>query len=83
MNKLIAGPALAVLVVTSSAGAAFADEVSLNKDLTSVIALQGLPCGEVIKVDTQGDRDYVATCQNGSKYHVFVNPQGRVVAQKQ
>ena len=49
----------------------------------AVIALQGLPCGQVTDVRTLGDNDYIASCQDGNRYHVFVNAQGRVVAQKQ
>jgi len=59
------------------------DDAALRKDLTAVIALQGLPCGEVVSVKTQGDRDYIASCKDGNRYHVFVNAEGRVVAQKQ
>ena len=59
------------------------DDAQLRKDLTAVIALQGLPCGEVVSVKTQGDRDYIASCKDGNRYHVFVNAEGRVVAQKQ
>jgi hypothetical protein len=53
------------------------------KDLTAVIALQGQPCGQVVSATKQGDNDYVASCQDGSRYHVFINAQGRVVVQKQ
>ena len=60
-----------------------ADDISLNKDLTAVIALQGLPCGQVVAVRRQGDNDYIASCQNKNRYHVFVNAEGRVVVQKQ
>jgi len=68
---LIAGPALA------------ADDPAVLKDLTAVIALQGQPCGQVVTAARQGDNDYVATCQDGSRYRVFVNSRGRVVVQKQ
>jgi hypothetical protein len=60
-----------------------ADDAAVKKDLTAVIALQGLPCGQVTDVKTLGDNDYIASCQDGNRYHVFVNAQGRVVAQKQ
>ena len=59
------------------------DDAQLRKDLTAVIALQGLPCGEVVRVKTQGDRDYIASCKDGKRYRVFVNAEGRVIAQKQ
>jgi hypothetical protein len=68
---LVARPALA------------ADDPAVLKDLTAVIALQGQPCGQVVTAARQGDNDYVATCQDGSRYRVFVNSQGRVVVQKQ
>ena len=60
-----------------------ADDASVRKDLTSTIALQGLPCGQVVSAVRQGDNDYIASCQDGNRYHVFVNDQGRVVVQKQ
>ncbi|HEX7374589.1 MAG TPA: hypothetical protein VF277_06415 [Steroidobacteraceae bacterium] len=59
-----------------------ADSVPVEKDLAAVIALQGLPCGQVVTVRTLGDNDYVATCQDGNRYHVFINADGRVVAEK-
>jgi hypothetical protein len=49
----------------------------------AVIALQGLPCGEVVSVKTQGDNDHIATCKDGNRYHVFLNSTGRVVVEKQ
>ena len=64
-------------------GANAADDATVKKDLTAVIALQGLPCGQVTEVKTLGDNDYIASCQDGNRYHVFVNAQGRVVAEKQ
>lgn len=60
-----------------------ADDVSLLKDLTAVIALLGMPCGEVVSATRLKDNDHVATCRNGNRYRVFVNAEGRVVAQKQ
>jgi hypothetical protein len=59
------------------------DDVSSAKDLTAVIALQGLPCGQVTKVTPRGENDFVATCQDGNRYRVFVNADGRVVVEKQ
>ena len=57
-------------------------DVSSAKDLTAVIALQGLPCGQVTKVTPRGENDFLATCQDGNRYRVFVNPNGRVVVEK-
>ena len=76
---------LAALAIAAAlaASAAAADDATVKKDLTAVIALQGLPCGQVTEVRTLGDNDYIASCQDGNRYHVFVNAQGRVVAQKQ
>jgi hypothetical protein len=60
-----------------------ADDAATRKDLMAVIALQGLPCGEVVSVKTQGDNDHIATCKDGNRYHVFLNSTGRVVVEKQ
>ncbi len=55
----------------------------LAKDLTSTIALLGLPCGQVVSAQRLKDNDYLATCKDKNRYRVFVNAEGRVVAQKQ
>lgn len=55
----------------------------LAKDLTSTIALLGLPCGQVVSAKRLGDNDYIALCKDKNRYRVFVNAEGRVVAQKQ
>jgi hypothetical protein len=47
-----------------------------------VIALQGFPCGQVVSSNQRGADDYVATCENGNRYRVFVNAEGRVIVQK-
>ena len=59
-----------------------ASDVTVAKDLTAVIALQGLPCGQVVSSSQQGSDDYVATCEDGNRYHVFVNAEGRVIVKK-
>ena len=55
------------------------DDESLKKDLTAVIALHGLPCGEVVSVNVRAQNDYDATCKDGNRYHVYVNADGRVM----
>lgn len=76
---------LAVLVlaaiVISSVDAA--EGVSKLKDLTDTLSLLGQPCGAVTRVQTQGKDDHIATCSDGNRYRVYVNAQGRVVADKQ
>jgi len=74
---------LAMSIAVCAAPALAADDAATRKDLTSVIALQGLPCGEVVSVKTQGENDYIATCKDKNRYHVYVNSAGRVVAEKQ
>jgi hypothetical protein len=60
-----------------------AEDVTLLKDLTSVIMLLGLPCGQVVSAKRRADNDHIVSCKNGYRYRVFVNPEGRVVARKQ
>jgi hypothetical protein len=71
---------LAMLCATASHAA---DDVALLKDLTSAISVLGLPCGPVVAAKRQAENDHIASCRNGSRYRVFVNASGRVVAQKQ
>jgi hypothetical protein len=79
MSKCVA---VAVLLALSLAPALAADDATLRKDLTAVIALQGQPCGEVVDVVVKGDSDYVASCKDGNRYRIFLK-DGRVVVQKQ
>jgi hypothetical protein len=83
MSKRVTGWALILTATFFAVPSLAADDVSLSKDLMAVIALQGLPCGQVVSVKQQGDNDYIASCQDGNRYHVFINSAGRVVAQKQ
>jgi hypothetical protein len=41
-----------------------------------------LPCGKVVRAAQQGEDDYVASCEDGNRYRVFVNADGRVVVEK-
>jgi hypothetical protein len=79
-RELIA--ALLMLSTLSPAPFAYAQGDAILKDLTAVIALQALPCDRVVSALRQAESDYVATCQNGNRYHVFVNAQGRVIVEK-
>jgi hypothetical protein len=74
------GIALWAGLVAGSAAAA--DDAELRKDLTSVIALLGLPCGQVISATPLKPDDHIATCRDGNRYRVFIDPAGRVVAQQ-
>ena len=84
MSTRMTGWALAILMTALFAAPSLAaDDAATKKDLMAVIALQGLPCGEVVSVKTQGDNDHIATCKDGNRYHVFLNSAGRVVVEKQ
>lgn len=84
MNKRLKGwlailPVMALLAAPAQAQG----DAELRKDLTSVIALLGLPCGEVVRVTRLGENDNLAVCRDGNRYRVYINDEGRVVAQKQ
>ena len=84
MSTRAKGWALSVVMTTLFAGPALAaDDVPVLKDLTAVIALQGLPCGQVVSVVRQGESDYIASCQDGNRSRVSATSEGRVVVQKQ
>jgi hypothetical protein len=78
-NKLLA---LAAACAILAAPVHAADDPALSRDLTSTLQLQGLPCGKVVKSERQGSNDYNATCSDGNRYRVFLNPKGKVVAKK-
>jgi hypothetical protein len=69
---------LSVTLCTLSAGAA--DDAALNKDLSAVIAAQQLPCGKIVNISTQADRDYLVACKDGSNYQITANADGALLA---
>ena len=71
----------AAVVLMASAGSALAQDISDAADLTAVIALNGKPCGKVVTAAKRGDDDYVATCEDGNRYRVYVK-DGRVIVEK-
>lgn len=84
MNTRAVLVAQSLVLAAFLAGPSFAeDDEALKKDLTAVIALHGLPCGEVVAVKVQAKDDYAASCKDGNNYHVYLNAQGRVVVDKQ
>ncbi len=84
MNRLTLAVAGALVVAAfSTVPSLAADDEELKKDLTAVIALNGLPCGKVIAVKVLAENDYAASCEDGNKYHVFMNEAGRVVVEKE
>ena len=84
MRARFTGVIITVLAaICLSAPSRAADDAAVRRDLFTVIALQGLPCGEVTGVATKGENDHVATCRDGTRYHVFLNKQGRVVVERQ
>jgi hypothetical protein len=62
------------------AGAAGA--VDTGQDLAAVIALQGKPCGSVVRFEQQGENHSTAHCSSGHVYRVYVDSRGRVVVER-
>lgn len=81
--KRLAPIALAALLTGLAGPLAAAEDPAVLKDLTSVIALLGMPCGQVASAQRRGENDYIATCTDRNRYRVYTNAQGRVVAEKQ
>ena len=83
MNIRLAAPAQSLLVLAFFAVPSFAqDQEALKKDLTAVIALQGLPCGQVVAVTEKAESDYAVSCKDRNLYRVYLNAEGRVVVEK-
>ncbi len=51
----------------------------VSRDLQSVLALQGHPCGQVTGSQKQGSDHYIAQCSNGMRYRIQADASGRVV----
>ena len=84
MNTRTVVLAQSLFVAALFAGPSFAeDDEALKKDLTAVIALHGLPCGQVVAVKLLAADDYAASCKDGNKYRVYMNAAGRVIVEKQ
>ena len=83
MIKRSTSLAPSLLLAAFLAVPAFASEDALKKDMTSVIALQGLPCGQVEAVKVNADNDYTCQCKDGNRYRVYINTAGRVIVEKQ
>ena len=81
VSKLHRSLVSAAAVLTVNAGSALAQDISDAEDLTAVIALTGKPCGKVDSAAKRGDDDYVATCEDGNRYRVYVR-DGRVIVEK-
>jgi hypothetical protein len=80
--KVRAAALLFPFAMLAAAPAPAADDPALLKDLTAVLMLLAMPCGEVVSAKRQGDNDHIATCKDGNRYRVFVNAEGRASAQK-
>jgi hypothetical protein len=83
MRTIALAHSLLLLACLATPVSAQQDNETLKKDLTAVIALQGMPCGEVVSATVIKPNDYAATCKDGNKYHVYENDKGRVVVEKQ
>jgi hypothetical protein len=82
MSLAMVAAALVTHSGTSLAAEDVPSDVVVTQDLTAVIALQGLPCGRVVGATQAGEDDYTASCEDGNRYRVFVNADGRVVVEK-
>ena len=82
MNRRTAVLVQSLVVLALFAVPSFAqDEEAIKKDLTAVIALQGLPCGQVVAVEEKAETDYAVSCSDGNLYRVYLNAAGRVVVE--
>jgi hypothetical protein len=83
MRKRLKRWALTMMIAPFLAGSPLAADDAFAKDMLATLSLLGKPCGQVVNMKRQGDSDYLVSCKDNNRYRVFVNAQGRVVAQKQ
>jgi hypothetical protein len=73
---------IGLIVLSAGAALPIAAAESIGKDLRATIALQGQRCDAVAKTQRNADSDYTVSCKDGNSYHIFIDPQGRVVVKK-
>jgi hypothetical protein len=71
-----------VATLALSVAASVIADPSNGKDLQATIVLNGQPCDQVVNTKQNADSDYTATCKDGNRYRVFIDPKGRVVVTK-
>jgi hypothetical protein len=59
------------------------NSVSMGDDLKATVVLHGFACDQIASKKRNGDSDYLVACKDGNRYHVFVDPRGRVMVEKQ
>jgi hypothetical protein len=75
-------PVLAFTMLALVGSSPVSADDALGKDLKVTIVLHGYACDQIVSSKRNADSDYTASCKDGNRYHVFVNPQGRVVVEK-
>ncbi len=75
-----AGSVMIALAMACAYGAP--QQETVGQDLAATIVLHNLPCDQVIDSQRHGDSDYIATCHDGNRYHIFIDAQGHVIVQK-
>jgi len=81
VSKYLTAWAVAILsVVLYVTPARAADDAALEKELTGVLDTKHLPCGKIVHVSTQSNRDYLVACKDGSNYQIIADSQGQLVA---
>ena len=81
-TRLTAWTVIVVMTPLFADASRAAENTPLLKDLTAVIALNGQLC-QVVSAVRQSESDYLASCEDGKRYRVFANAEGRVVVEKQ
>jgi hypothetical protein len=82
-TRLTAWAVIVAMTTLFAASSRAAESTPLLKDLTAVIALHGQSCGQVVSAVRQSESDYLASCEDGKRYRVFVNAKDRVVVEQQ
>jgi hypothetical protein len=72
-----------VIALTSSATAADPAAKSggdrISRDLFSVLALRGKPCGRVVEAQKQAEDDYLVRCEDGHRYRIRIDGERVVI----
>lgn len=58
-------------------------EEIIRADLAEILELQGRPCREVVRLESDDRLDYRVECDSGDRYRIHVSAEGQVKVRAQ
>lgn len=82
MNRPVATLLALLLWAAVPASTLAQEDAQVRKDLETVLALKGKPCGTIVELRRQAENDYLVSCKDGHRYRIFIAGGDRVVIEE-